>query len=36
MACPPPSCPPGLPYCTRGGVAGATCDSSQVGCDRCL
>lgn len=34
-ACPPPSCPPGLTYCTRGAVPGATCDSSQDGCDRC-
>jgi hypothetical protein len=39
MACPSPSCPPGLPglsLCTRGGVIGATCDSSEDGCDRCL
>ena len=38
MACPPPSCPSGLglSLCTRGGVAGATCDSSEDGCDLCL
>lgn len=36
LACPPPSCPPGVPSCTRGGAPGATCDSSQDGCDRCF